>query len=265
MRKALARMAVLAVAVFAAHSAGFLTQGWSTASTWVGDEWGNVRDLAEGRIAAGSTATTTVGTPDDATSFAFGRAAGDGTPVTWNACAPIRVVINPAGAPAGGVEDAISALGVLSETSGLNVVYEGLVGNALRDGWGGQAESGYAGWAPVLFGWAGPESGLLSPTEGGMAFSIHASENGTTSRVSGMVAINSDLDANRTGGFASPMSRGAVYLHELGHVVGLGHVDDPGQLMHPSPAFSAGYNAGDVTGLRALAAQPCVPAPAPSW
>lgn len=69
-------------------------------------------------------------------------------------------------------------------------------------------------------------------------------------------------------GAATPNSlRVALYLHEIGHVVGLGHVDDPAQVMYPTLEESdgAGYAAGDQAGLRALgAAAGCLTNPLPA-
>jgi hypothetical protein len=51
----------------------------------------------------------------------------------------------------------------------------------------------------------------------------------------------------------------SLYLHELGHALGLGHYSDKEQVMNPSlsnPVVTA-YAAGDQTGLYSLASQPC--------
>jgi predicted Zn-dependent protease len=49
-------------------------------------------------------------------------------------------------------------------------------------------------------------------------------------------------------------------LHELGHLVGLDHVDDPGQLMYPVTALAVtDYAAGDLRGLHRLSTGPCAP------
>ncbi|MCI2237948.1 hypothetical protein MO973_37820 [Paenibacillus sp. TRM 82003] len=50
----------------------------------------------------------------------------------------------------------------------------------------------------------------------------------------------------------------AVWLHELAHTVGLGHVEDAEQLMNPELTEVAGFAAGDLTGLAALGTGPCL-------
>lgn len=53
-------------------------------------------------------------------------------------------------------------------------------------------------------------------------------------------------------------ARGVV-MHELGHVLGLGHVDDPDQLMHPEGTVANTFADGDRAGLARLGAGACAP------
>lgn len=49
----------------------------------------------------------------------------------------------------------------------------------------------------------------------------------------------------------------AVSDHEFGHAVGLGHVNDPKELMFPVAIKTGHYGHGDLTGLAVLGALPC--------
>ena len=63
-----------------------------------------------------------------------------------------------------------------------------------------------------------------------------------------MVALDRDAFAamaDRPG----PDLRGAVIEHELGHVLGLGHVDDPDELMYAETTNRTTLGAGDRAGL----------------
>ena len=55
--------------------------------------------------------------------------------------------------------------------------------------------------------------------------------------------------------FQLPGEQGPVILHELGHLMGLGHVRTRGELMHPSGGGVVDFGPGDLEGLRQLGAE----------
>ena len=85
--------------------------------------------------------------------------------------------------------------------------------------------------------------------------------------VSGQIVLNQDRADLQPGFDDRATSWGATLLHELGHIVGLDHVDDPAQVMHHLPGSGpVEWGDGDREGLAAVgAAAGCldVPEPAP--
>ena len=77
--------------------------------------------------------------------------------------------------------------------------------------------------------------------------------------VSGTVALDPvKIERIRTRS-GEPAAR-AVILHELGHLVGLAHIDNGDQLMFPRvSAAITDYSAGDLAGLARLGRGPCQP------
>ena len=65
-------------------------------------------------------------------------------------------------------------------------------------------------------------------------------------------------------GFGSPGAQGPVVLHELAHVLGLGHFKAEGELMEPSGGGVTDFGPGDLEGLRKLGAtEGCLTTPPP--
>lgn len=201
------------------------------------------------------------GTPLDPTSYAFGGTTPQGVPFTWDRCTAIPVVINPAGAAAGAVQDVLSAIDDIGRVSGLRFAYVGTTQARPDPAWGQQQQPGHPGWPPVLVAWAPATSGLIDGSSAGTAHTFSVG----SSYVSGMVVLNVDQERDRPGGLVGGIDRRAVLQHEIAHIAGLAHVEDAGQLMHPDAAAGPVLGAGDRAGLRILGEQPCVPAPLPPW
>jgi hypothetical protein len=176
----------------------------------------------------------------------------DGRPVRWNPCEPVHYVVNVAEAPPGSLGDVQSSVQRVSAATGITFTYDGLTDEVLErrrdmvqvDRYGDR-------WAPVLVTWVDPDTSAVSfRSDGDVAAGVAApfTPAGSDVIVSGWIAINAD-DPNPPG-FASPNDQGPVVLHEWGHVMGLDHVDETGQLMHPSGGGVAELGPGDLEGLR---------------
>lgn len=184
---------------------------------------------------------------------------GSTVPVTFSPCRPVHVVLNPDGAPEGAATHVVEALGALSAATGLQVVYDGQTDEPAAEQRAPFQPERYGDrWAPVLIEFADertqPELAGTIAGLGGPAIMI-LPRTGFQVAVSGRVTLDVTLlDALPRGGVPAWV---AVLRHELGHVVGLGHVDDPEQLMFATSDGSAAYRDGDLAGLALLGAGRC--------
>ncbi|MCC5949596.1 MAG: matrixin family metalloprotease [Nitriliruptoraceae bacterium] len=182
----------------------------------------------------------------------------DGTPVRWDACSPIPLVIDTDGAPRGFAQDLAEAIERLERASGLRLEVEASTEErptGQRPPY--QPERYGERWAPVLVAWAAPgESGLpLRDVDRGLALPVAMGPDGDRTYVTGQVVFNRDRADLRTGFDDRADSWGATILHELGHLVGLAHTDDQDELMATYPGEGpVRLGPGDRAGLRAVGA-----------
>jgi hypothetical protein len=189
-----------------------------------------------------------------------------GRPARWDPCVPIHYVVQTRWMPAGGREDLAAALARLSKASGLAFVDDGDTDElplttrpAYQPGRYGKR------WAPLLVGWVPGDQTDLGLGHGVAGITVAVAIPGPSggSIVTGQVAL--DAGHQLPAGFGPGATEGEVFLHELAHAVGLGHVLDPTQVMYPQTTNSESqYGAGDRAGLAALGRPAgCHPAPAP--
>ena len=205
--------------------------------------------------------------PVPAIGYAFLATRPDGSPYRWNPCAPIRYVVNTSGAPAGALTDVQEAARRVSSATGISFEFAGTTFETLAQ----RRSAGYvistpegSAWSPVLIAWAsGPEFQTLgydpAAVGAGGPFPGEAEVGQTTGRyVSGLVALNSGTNPPPAEGFSTPTSWGVVLMHDLGHVVGLAHVEDPTQIMAAGltqPRTVTDWGAGDRRGLALVGRQ----------
>lgn len=199
--------------------------------------------------------------------FRLWERSDDGSPVRWDPCTPIRWTVNPDGAPPDALPDLHRAFDRIAAASGLDFAFAGTTDEEPRRDRAPYQHDRYGDrWAPVLVAWARPhEAGLpLRDVDRAISIPVAVTSASPGVFVTGQVVFATGLELDP--GFADrARTWGPTMLHELGHLVGLDHVEDPGQLMYPYAGDGAGQlGAGDRAGLAAVGASGgCVATPAP--
>lgn len=186
---------------------------------------------------------------------------GGDAPVAYDPCRPLRYVVNARTAPPGGAALLDEALATISRATGLQLVPEGATTEASSIEREAHQPGRYGDrWAPILIAWTDPaELPTLQGEVAGMAGSTSLQPGPRDPRV--YVTGNVALDGPQLGAVLAssggPDAVRGVIIHELAHLVGLDHVDDPTQLLHPRGPQTA-LQAGDLAGLARLGSGACV-------
>lgn len=185
---------------------------------------------------------------------------GSGEPVGYDPCQRIEIRVNLDGAPDGSLELVREAMGVVERATGLRFEYLGT--SDLRPRWEEETVPiimGRARTSPVLVSWADSEEvSALRGRVAGVGGSVAVPDaSGRSWYVTGAITLDTDDFAEID---ASPMGRReelAILLHEIGHLVGLDHVQAPGELMNEDNLGKLGFGPGDLEGLATLGSIPC--------
>lgn len=177
---------------------------------------------------------------------------GSRRPVGYDPCRPIEIAVNPQGAPENYQALVDTAMSHTSEATGLAFTPVGTTDS--RDFDLGLPDHSRR---PVLVAWATSDelpdlAGDVAGIGGSAATDLGT---GRLRYVTGIVV----LDAGQFAGFDpdDPSVAQAIVDHEFGHLVGLGHVDDPNELMYEHNLTRTTYGPGDREGLARLGGLPC--------
>lgn len=200
-----------------------------------------------------------------------------GAPVRFNPCEPLHYVMNGARMPEWAEPIVHDAVREMAAASGIEMVFDGPTEEsppkvARLDDSGGiitkerevydPKRYGRKRWSPLLFAWEDLPEGPDGPIAGVGRASAARAPGGQAVLVSGALLLDYEVP--------TPRDLKSTVMHELGHILGLAHVEDAQQLMHPSVSLggaAARLGAGDLNGLRAVGRDagclPSVTPPAP--
>lgn len=234
-------------------------------------------------LAQAGTATAARGATRSARYSIATSSVGDQTLVMrWNPCQErITYQVNAAGAGRtaaarrSALADARRAFDLLGDATGITFTFTGTT-DVVPTG----SDWPVTAPAEIVVAWiddrAGRSSTLLQHMSNGMAVAATGGYSfkrwtfgkqwtGATGR--GFVVVDAHA-ARIQAGFGAGLTRGNLLLHELGHVMGLQHIEATSELMHPVllPRPAAGYHAGDLAGLAEVGVgSGCIDVPGTVW
>ncbi len=207
--------------------------------------------------------------PDDLLSsndyrFLGTQPGGKDEPVAYDPCRELHYVVNWTNAPPKGGTYIEQSIAEVSRATGFRFVFDGETKEKYNDKRAAFQPGRYGQkWAPILIDWSDPKKvskleGTIVGLGGSQAFAI-GGRRAKFVYVTGAIALDTPAIREMLQTSEGPALVQAVILHELGHVMGLNHVDDPAQLMFEEMQSIRSYSLGDQNGLARLGSGRCFP------
>ncbi len=161
--------------------------------------------------------------------------------------------MNPAGAPDDWEDTIRGGVAAITDASGFEFQYDG---TSIERAFGKRLADPDDP-PPVLIAWANSdEVPDLAGSTAGIGGSTPVRVHRRVQFVTGMVVLDTDA-YDRMELRGDERSEELILAHELGHVLGLDHVDDIGELMNAEYVGQDGFGPGDRDGLQRLHDLPC--------
>ena len=207
--------------------------------------------------------------PSEEGPFTFLALQSDGrTPMAYDPCRPIHYVVNSRTAPTNGQQLIDKAIAATSRATGLTFIADGATTENPSNSRAAYQPDKYGPrWAPLLIAWSDPGEvpeldGDTAGLGGSTGVEVTSSPTGgATGRlyVTGLISLDGPQLAALSDNGATDDEIRSIIQHELGHVVGLNHVEDIHQLMYPTNAATTDWGPGDLRGLSVLGEGSCFP------
>ena len=241
------RRTVIIVTSVALIVGGVLSTGYF--NVWASSPQGNVTahpGKPGGRLSAGD--------------HAFLATQSDGkSPITYDPCKPIHVVVNDRMAIKNGSRLVDQAIGQVKKASGQSFIVDGTTDENPSRERPLHVDRYDSAYAPVLLAWSDPKrSPKLAGGIAGYAGSQPVADGNRWMYVTGSVILDGPQLDELLGQREGWADARAVVMHELGHLVGLDHVDASGELMQPKgqPGLVS-WGTGDLAGFAVLGSGQC--------